>query len=388
MLDFLDIRTLAFTTIIFSLCFGLGLIAYATTLSKFRMIYQIGLGVLFIGVSQLLLSLRGYIDDFISIIIANELLIIAFILIYYGLHKLCQSKLGINKNFIIFLLLFVFSSFSYYTYLEPSMKARIIIISYSVSLLCIHCAHVLFKYKIKAHYLPTRVLGTIFIITAIIELLTSIFDSKLSNVLGLSDLSDMHRLLYLAALLLITSIGFCVVWIVNLQLQDELKTLSEIDYLTKMNNRRSLENIATEELSRASRNNDSLSIILCDIDHFKQINDQYGHQAGDDILVNFSALIIKSLRDYDIAARYGGEEFLLLLPSTNIEQAMEVAGKLRVIIAQNKFTITDTNTLTVTASFGVTSNIEKSNNWDGMIKAADDALYEAKKLGRNQVLKG
>ena len=142
MLDLLDIRTLAFTTIFFGLCFGLGLITYSSTLKKFNMVFQIGLGILFIGLAQFLISLRNHVNDFISIVIANELNIIALILIYIGLHKLCRMKFTISKAFIVTLLLFIFFSFSYYTYIDPSMKARVAIISCVISLLCLLCAHV------------------------------------------------------------------------------------------------------------------------------------------------------------------------------------------------------------------------------------------------------
>lgn len=387
MLDFLDLRTLSFVAIFFGLCFGLGLMAYSSTLEKFKMASQIGLGVFFVGISHLLLSLRGYINDFVSIIIANELIIISLMLIYSGLHELCQSKLNINKNLTYILLVFVFSSLIYYTYIEPSMMARIIIIIPCVSLLCMLCAYVLFSFKIKTNLLPSRILGTIFSITAIIELLRLALDAELSNIIDLKELNGIHTLLFFVALALIPSISFCVIWITNLKLQGELKNLSEIDHLTKINNRRSLEKLAEIELSRATRNNQPLSVILCDIDHFKQINDQYGHQVGDNVLSSLSALFTKNMRKHDIVARYGGEEFLLLLPNTHIEKAMKVAEKLRMIIAKNEFTNTGTATLSVTVSLGVASNNEKSNSWDNIVKAADEALYKAKKSGRNQVFR-
>ena len=252
MLDLLDIRTLAFTTIFFGLCFGLGLMAYSSTLKNFKMVFHIGLGVLFIGLAQFLISLRSQISDFISIVIANELSVIALILIYSGLHTLCQMKFKISKIFIVTLLVFIFFSFSYYTYIDPSMKSRVVIISYVVGLLCLLCAHVAFTAKLKESVLPLRILGVIFSVTAIIELLRITVDTKLNNIIGLDDLHGIHTLLFFTALLLITLISFCVVWIVNLQLQEALKTLSKVDYLTKLNNRRSLEKIAETELARSN----------------------------------------------------------------------------------------------------------------------------------------
>jgi|GEM_PF-412717 len=388
MLDLLDIRTLAFTTIFFGLCFGLGLIVYSSTLKKFKMVFYIGLGILFIGLAQFLISLRNQVSDFISIVIANELSVIALMLIYSGLHTLCQMKFNISKAFIVTLLVFIFFSFSYYTYIDPSMKSRVVIISYTICLMCLLCAHVVFTAKLKESVLPLRILGVIFSVTAIIELLRITVDTTLNNVIGLDDLHGIHTLLFFTALLLITLLSFCVVWIVNLQLQEALKTLSKVDYLTKLNNRRSLEKIAETELARSNRNNQTLSIIMCDIDLFKKINDQHGHLSGDSVLIQFSDLIKKNLRTYDIAARYGGEEFLFLLPNTGIEQAIVVAQKLREIIAANTFTSTSMDTLSITASFGVTSNSDSSINWDNMVQAADSALYEAKQSGRNKVIKG
>jgi len=388
MLDLLDIRTLAFTTIFFGLCFGLGLMAYSSTLKKFKMVFQIGLGIFFIGLAQFLISLRNLVNDFVSIVIANELNVIALLLIYVGLHKLCQMKFTISKVFIVTLLLFIFVSFSYYTYIDPSIKSRVAIISNVIGLLCLLCAHVAFTAKLKESVLPLRILGVIFSVTAIIELLRLTVDTELNNIIGLDDLHGIHTLLFFAALFLITLISFCVVWIVNLQLQEALKTLSKVDYLTTLNNRRSLEKIAETELARSNRNNQTLSIIMCDIDYFKKINDQYGHLSGDSILIQFSDLIKKNLRKDDIAARYGGEEFLFLLPNTDAEQALDVAEKLREIIARNIFTSTGMDTLSITASFGVTTNTDHAVNWDNMVQAADSALYEAKQSGRNKVIKG
>lgn len=385
MLDILDLRTLSFVAIFFSISFGLGLMAYSSTVVKFKMASQIGFGIFVVGISHLLLSLRGYINDFFSIVIANELLIISLIIIYSGLNSLCQSQKNINKKLAYALLVFIFISFIYYTYIEPSMMARILIITPSVSLLCILCAYVLFSFKENSNSLPCRILGGMFSITAIIEFLRVVLDPNLSGLVVFKDLKDIHALVFFAALALIPSISFCVVWFINLELQSELKKLSEIDYLTKLNNRRSLETIAEIELSRAIRNNHPLSVILCDIDNFKEINDQYGHQVGDYILISLSELFTVNIRKYDIVARYGGEEFIFLLPNTDIKEAGKVAEKLRLVIEKSLFEKASTRALSVTASFGVSGNNEKLGSWDNIVKAADEALYKAKNSGRNQV---
>ena len=124
---------------------------------------------------------------------------------------------------------------------------------------------------------------------------------------------------------------------------------------------------------------------MMDIDLFKQVNDSYGHQVGDKVLQEFSLRLTNSLREYDILARYGGEEFTLLLPDTNTSTAMIIADKLRNTIAQPVFCLKDETDLKVTASFGVATNQGEQIDWQQLISFADQALYHAKKEGRNCV---
>ena len=175
-------------------------------------------------------------------------------------------------------------------------------------------------------------------------------------------------------------------------LQDELRRsnrllmeLSQTDPLTRLCNRRSLTEMLENELSRCLRNLAPCSLIMCDIDHFKQVNDEYGHQAGDDVLVKVADLLREQLRPYDLAARYGGEEFCLVLPETNLAHATEVAERIRQEIQGFKFT-GNLGTLKLTISLGVATisgNCEISE--DELIRMADEALYLAKNSGRNRV---
>ena len=167
-----------------------------------------------------------------------------------------------------------------------------------------------------------------------------------------------------------------------------LDNLANIDGLTGIYNHRYFQNALDQELNRAERHSTSISIILIDIDHFKKVNDSYGHQVGDFVLSEFSKTIQENIRKYDILARYGGEEFVVILPETNTEDALLVAEKLRVIIEQTGFK-ENGETHRVTASFGqacshptTEDNLEKNT----FISQADQALYEAKAKGRNQVV--
>jgi len=175
-------------------------------------------------------------------------------------------------------------------------------------------------------------------------------------------------------------------------LQDELKRsnrllleLSQTDPLTRLCNRRSLTEVLENEISRCHRNLAPCSLIMCDIDHFKQVNDEYGHQAGDDVLVRVADLLLEHLRPYDLAARYGGEEFCLVLPETNLTNAAEVAERIRKRIECCKFT-GNLGTLQLTISLGVaTLSGNNKKTEDEFIRLADEALYLAKHNGRNRV---
>ncbi len=175
-------------------------------------------------------------------------------------------------------------------------------------------------------------------------------------------------------------------------LQDELRRsnrllleLSQTDPLTRLCNRRSLTEILENELDRCRRNATPCSLIMADIDHFKRVNDRYGHQSGDEVLITVADLLREQLRPYDLAARYGGEEFCLVLPETSPEQAENVAERIRKRVENYNFSGIAAD-LHLTISLGVASLAgESTKTEDELIRLADEALYLAKNNGRNRV---
>jgi diguanylate cyclase (GGDEF)-like protein len=141
----------------------------------------------------------------------------------------------------------------------------------------------------------------------------------------------------------------------------------------------------TEESARAERYGDPLSMILIDIDHFKSINDEFGHGTGDRVLIDTTYILKNGIRETDTCARWGGEEFLICLPHTRIDDAVKVAEKLRQSVAENTITCEGAD-VRITISAGV-ARYKQGYGVDDFISAADDSLYEAKRLGRNRVAK-
>ncbi len=177
------------------------------------------------------------------------------------------------------------------------------------------------------------------------------------------------------------------------RLQDDLKAqnrrfeeLSNTDPLTQLANRRFLMNVFEKEFHRSVRHKHPLSLIMADIDHFKKINDTYGHQQGDLVLKAVADTMRNLLREYDVAARFGGEEFALVLPETALLQATHVAERIRERIAAMRFE-GSLAPLRMTISLGVASSPGKGiKGVNDLIRVADDALYTAKREGRNRVV--
>ena len=166
----------------------------------------------------------------------------------------------------------------------------------------------------------------------------------------------------------------------NVRLMAEVQHLATMDGLTGLANRRTFEAALKREVARAVRSGDALSLLLVDIDHFKQVNDVHGHQMGDDVLRHVGQVLGTAGRELDLPARYGGEEFAVLLPGCPPEEALGVAERLRAGIAG------DDSPLRVTASVGLAAIHRNAMDGESLVKAADEALYQAKEAGRNQTV--
>jgi two-component system, cell cycle response regulator len=175
------------------------------------------------------------------------------------------------------------------------------------------------------------------------------------------------------------------------QSYEEIKALSVRDPLTGMFNRGYLDERLLQEVKRSFRFERPLSVIMLDFDHFKQINDNFGHAAGDQVLRDCSSLLLRTLRmEIDWIARYGGEEFAVVLPETFLSGAMIAAERLRITLAAHSIFIAETE-LRITASFGVAGFVPASQKEDlsvvdTLIACADECLYRAKREGRNRVI--
>lgn len=158
-----------------------------------------------------------------------------------------------------------------------------------------------------------------------------------------------------------------------------------LDSLTGCYNRRELDRLVGHHIAGAKRYDRDLSVIMLDVDHFKQVNDTYGHLAGDTVLKAISEVVLSAIRKGDYLARYGGEEFMVVLPDTQMPQAMELAERLRVVIENLEINLPGGLKIRKTASFGV-STLREHEGRESLVHAADTHLYEAKAAGRNCVM--
>ncbi|HHJ51773.1 MAG TPA: GGDEF domain-containing protein, partial [Caldithrix abyssi] len=162
----------------------------------------------------------------------------------------------------------------------------------------------------------------------------------------------------------------------------EINRLVHFDPLTKLYNRRSLEIYFAQELNRVQRYKQKLSILMLDIDHFKNINDRFGHPVGDEVLKAIAGKLLEQVREVDIIARIGGEEFIILMPETDKETAFTVANRLCTNVAGMSFSQPN---IKVTISIGVASAPADGDTPEELLNKVDAAMYSAKRNGRNRV---
>lgn len=231
----------------------------------------------------------------------------------------------------------------------------------------------------KSEYIltPDRKIG-LFPLISENKLLGCVVTKSTDNILSEKEISYLEQLTNQAA----TTINRANVYA-------EILKHATLDALTGFYNRRQLEERIKQEVSGAKRQKRNLCTIMTDIDYFKNVNDTYGHAAGDLVLKNVSSVIKHQLRDYDIAGRYGGEEFAIILPYTKIEEAQMVAQRLRRAVENTKIDISKVNTdadekiIGVTISLGI-SEYKNGDNEKTLLQKADKALYKAKESGRNR----
>lgn len=169
-------------------------------------------------------------------------------------------------------------------------------------------------------------------------------------------------------------------------MKKQLTIEATIDVLTGLYNRRYFYDISTKYYDKAKRYNQKISVLMIDIDKFKNVNDTYGHDVGDTVIASTGKILTKRTRNSDVVARYGGEEFIVLLAETEMDRAVELAERIRIDIENNHVKLDNGNSVKITVSIGVTElNHRIDKDIEETIKRSDKALYEAKNKSRNRV---
>lgn len=171
----------------------------------------------------------------------------------------------------------------------------------------------------------------------------------------------------------------------SVEANEKLTEISRIDGLTKLFNRRHFDEMCTAEFKRCKRSQKHASVMMIDVDHFKAINDNFGHPTGDKVIQAMADIIKKSIRETDIAGRYGGEEFSVILPETDVMSAEQVAERIRRLCGRKEVKH-EGNTVTFTVSIGISEWSSEMESYSQWLEKADQGLYQAKNNGRNQTV--
>ncbi|WP_333875217.1 GGDEF domain-containing protein [Methylobacter sp.] len=280
----------------------------------------------------------------------------------------------------------VFIQSVWFVALHPDIHARVVSNSFVFALCNAACARALFiriEQPLRTAYWFT---GASFAVVAVTLLLRGIIVYLApANSYGLYLQIPINPASFFIGSMAQMCLAFGFVLMLNYRLSADLQKLALSDALTGALNRRSLEQEAARLSARCTRTGDALAIMMIDVDHFKSINDRYGHPVGDEVLRRLATVAQKTIRIDDYFARYGGEEFCILLPSTIEKDAWILADRLRQSYAALVMEFGG-ETLHSTISIGVSDSIYAGVEFDSLVAAADLAMYRAKQEGRNRVV--
>lgn len=359
-----------------------GYYRYHITNEEKSQINKFGLAKLIQAIAWLLLFLRGGISEFISIYLANLILYFSFYLESLSMLNMVDDvkpKWFKVQKIILVLTMIIFVT---YTSSVGDSNVRVAIASISVFSLLVCPTFIYIFNKDSSKF--KRYLGS-FVLLFIILLLSRAFQALVNNEINLftNNVIQSGTFIILILLMFINGAGFLLLMYENADRY--LKSIADFDPLTRIHNRRYFMMKASAYFERHRLSGQPLAILFIDIDHFKVVNDTYGHLFGDQLLKNLAIIIGESIRPTDLCCRYGGEEFVILLNESNKKHAVLVGDRIRQRIGNSVFDRNENYQYTI--SIGVYSAIPDAYEClENFIENSDHAMYEAKEAGRDQVI--
>jgi len=336
------------------------------------------LGLAFVGVGWLLIAVREALPPIIGVALANAILVSGLILniaalVEFGGRKLPRWILVLPGLVLFIMYIPIRTDFVAYTMLASVANA-------TAMLGLAVCAWCLGRQGAGPERILMAVFSSLGAIFIMIRAGHILFEPTLRVDLFSPGLLDALTFMSLFAATLTASFAFLMMH--RGRAEQNLRRLAMFDGLTEIFNRRAFFDLAERELSRALRTPESTALLMMDLDHFKVVNDTWGHQVGDRVLIDFSKRVQRGLRREDIFGRYGGEEFCVLLPGMSLEGAIVIANRIRKEVEERPLAGLPT---AITVSIGVTAAIGLVD-LEAMLARSDVALYQAKNSGRNLVV--
>jgi diguanylate cyclase (GGDEF)-like protein len=383
----LDVRTLvllaSLVTLLISICLVYAARGYPDSLRNSLWAWAGGTGVQSLG--WLLLGLRGQIPDFASIVVANTLVAYGYAEIISALRRFGGNT---GRRFWLphWLALGVAAVCIAYSVEAPDLRARLMIVSALIAVQYLIGLQLVWRLAPPPRPVSHRVMIAMFVvgIAVLSARAIAVYVAPLAG-------NDPFVLTPLQALSFATGTfgpvvaTFAFLLMVSDRMNEELGRLAMFDPLTEVYNRRSLDDLAGRAVAEARRHARTLSVLVVDADHFKRINDEYGHEAGDRALKALVEVLRRTARSEDLVGRLGGEEFVVLMPDADAIAGAAGAERLRIAVERSVFRVND-QTVPLRVSIGVAALRDPRDDFAALLRRADHALYEAKRAGRNRVV--
>jgi len=334
------------------------------------------LAALVMGLSLPLLIARGHLPDLVSVVLATLMILAGFMLMNAGIRKFSGTQARINRALLFLFVLAYVSLFVWFTYVQPSVAMRVAILNLFTLVVIFDLLRIALKQLPRTAGRNILVFSLTILIGARVVRLGSLMFG-IDQPTGVFDAS-VSQLVYLAIPTIMIPLGtISFVLLASEKLRRDLEFTSRYDDLTQCLNKRAAMEALQREIARARRHGNKLSIMLIDLDNFKNINDTHGHLEGDKVLVDFSRKAKTSLRETDQLTRFGGDEFMAVLPDTGVEQASLVAERLHEAGREGQ-------PIAWSVSIGMSEWLDQDDSVAALLTRADKALYKSKAFGRNQ----